>query len=95
MSRLDTEKSGIEESEPVESPDGDSISNSSDGGSRVSTLASLSVPSFRTYYIVILGQMAAMNMQMVARSWFVYELTHNITLLGVLALANAVPMLFL
>ena len=95
MSRLDTEKSGIEESEPVGSPDGDSISNSSDDGFRVSTFASLAVPSFRTYYIVILGQMAAMNMQMVARSWFVYELTHNITLLGVLALANAVPMLFL
>ena len=95
MSRLDTERSGVEEREPVESSAGDSNSSSSGDGFRVSTFASLAVPSFRTYYIVILGQMAAMNMQMVARSWFVYELTHNITLLGVLALANAVPMLFL
>ena len=60
---------------------------------RISTFASLRVPAFRIYFVVILGQMAAMNMQMVARSWFVYELTHSITLLGVLALANAIPML--
>ena len=65
MSRLDTEKSGIEESEPVGSPEGDSISNSSDDGYRVSTFASLAVPSFRTYYIVILGQMAAMNLSLI------------------------------
>lgn len=95
MSRLDTEKSGVDDQEPPVNSEGASFSSPTDDGFRVSTFASLSVPAFRIYYIVVLGQMAAMNMQMVARSWFVYELTHNISLLGVLALANAVPMLFL
>ena len=95
MSRLDTEISGLDDQEPSADSKNESSPNPSDDGFRVSTFASLSVPAFRIYYIVVLGQMAAMNMQMVARSWFVYELTHNISLLGVLALANAVPMLFL
>ena len=39
--------------------------------------------------------MGAMNMQMIARSWFVFELTDSVTLLGTVALANAVPMIAL
>ena len=43
----------------------------------------------------MMGQMGAMNMQMVARSWLVYELTDQYVMLGLVMLANAVPMLFL
>ena len=38
-------------------------------------------------------QMAAMNMQMVARSWFMYELTESAVMLGAVGLGSALPML--
>ncbi len=55
--------------------------------------ASLKVPAYRLYFGALLGQMAAMNMQMVARSWFMYELTDRASMLGLSALAGAVPLL--
>ncbi len=58
-------------------------------------IASLTVPAYRLYFLFVLGQMGAMNMQMVARSWYVYELTDRVSLLGLVALANAIPMLSL
>ncbi|MDA0989056.1 MAG: MFS transporter [Chloroflexi bacterium] len=58
------------------------------------TFTSLKNPVFRLYYGAMMGQMAAMNMQMMARSLLVYEITGSGTILGVMALANAVPMLF-
>ena len=48
---------------------------------------------FRIYFLAMLGQMAGMNMQMFARSFLVYRLTESFQPLGVLALANALPML--
>ena len=64
-------------------------------GYRYNTFASLKIPAYRLYFGALLGQMAAMNMQMVARSWFMYELTGSATMLGAVALASAVPMLTL
>ena len=58
------------------------------------TLSSFKNPVFRLYYYASLGQMAAMNIQMMARSLLIYEITGSGTMLGVMALANAVPMLF-
>ncbi len=55
--------------------------------------ASLNVPAYRLYFGALLGQFAAMNMQMVARSWFMYELTDRAAMLGLSALAGAVPLL--
>ena len=37
--------------------------------------------------------MAGMNMQMIARSLLVYQMTGSATILGILSLANAVPMI--
>ncbi len=48
---------------------------------------------FRLYYMAMLGQMAAMNMQMMARSLLVLRLTDSATALGIMALANSIPML--
>ena len=59
------------------------------------TFESFRVPSYRLYWGGMMGQMGAMNMQMVARSWLVYELTDQYVMLGLVMLANAVPMLFL
>ena len=58
------------------------------------TFSSFKNPVFRLYYAAMLGQMAAMNMQMFARSFLVFTLTGSYTALGVMALANATPMLF-
>ena len=53
---------------------------------------SLKYPAYRIYLGAMMGQMGAMNMQMVARSWYMYELTGSPALLGVQALANGIPM---
>ena len=58
------------------------------------TFSSFKNPVFRLYFGAMMGQMAAMNMQMMARSLLIYEITGSGTILGVMALANAVPMLF-
>ena len=57
------------------------------------TFVSLGVPAYRPYFGSLAGHMACVNMQMVARSWFVYELTNRTSILGVIALAHAIPML--
>ena len=62
---------------------------------RFKAFFSLSIPAYRLYFGALLGQMAAMNMQVVARSWFMYELTGRASMLGTVALAGAVPMLTL
>lgn len=58
------------------------------------TFSSFKSPVFRLYYGAMLGQMAAMNMQMFARSLLILRLTDSAAYLGVMALANAAPMLF-
>ena len=58
------------------------------------TFNSFKNPIFRLYYIAMLGQMAAMNMQLMTRSLLVLRLTGSGTALGVMALGNALPMLF-
>jgi len=59
------------------------------------TFNSFKNPVFRLYYGAMLGQMAAMNMQMVARSFLVYHLTGSAAILGGLTLAATIPMLIL
>lgn len=58
------------------------------------TFTSFKNSVFRLYYGAMLGQMAAMNMQMFARSLLVLRLTDSASALGVMALANAVPQIF-
>ena len=69
------------------------------GGGQVSlrnlrTFTSFKYPAFRLFYGAVIGQMAAMNMQMVARALLVYELTGSGFALSIMALGNAAPMLF-
>ncbi|MBI4202495.1 MAG: MFS transporter [Chloroflexi bacterium] len=59
------------------------------------TFDSFRLPQYRLFWFAVMMQMAAMNMQMVAQAWLVYELTDSYTMLGVMALASAVPMLFM
>ncbi len=59
------------------------------------TFESFKNRQFRIFWAAMMGQMGAMNMQMMARSWYIYTLTERPAMLGVMALANALPMLFL
>jgi len=47
------------------------------------------------YFGGMLGQMVGMNMQMMARSYLIYELTGSAAILGAMSLAHAVPMVTL
>ena len=59
------------------------------------TFASFSERNFRWFYLAMLGQMAAMNIQLVMRGYVVFEITGSFAWLGGIALASALPMLFL
>jgi MFS family permease len=66
------------------------------GGIRnIRTFSSLKNSAYRIYFYGLLGQWASMNMQMVARSYLAYHLTGSGTILGLVSLANAIPMLVL
>ncbi len=75
---------------PPEPPRGRSGS-----GFSLRTFESLQDRDFRWFYLALLGQMAAMNMQMLARGYLAYDLTDSFAALGAIGLANAVPMLLL
>ena len=55
------------------------------------TFSSLKYPAFRLYYGVVLSQAVASNMRVMAQTLLIYRLTGSVTLLGVMALANALP----
>jgi len=59
------------------------------------TFTSLKTPAYRLYWAAALCQMAAMNMQMLTRSLLVYQLTDSPTILGLMGVFHALPMLFL
>lgn len=59
------------------------------------TFSSLKNPVFRLYFGGLLGQWASMNIGMIARPLLIYRLTGSAAILGVMALANALPVLFL
>jgi MFS family permease len=59
------------------------------------TFDSLNDRNFRWFFVSMLGQMGAMNMQMLVRGWLVFDLTGSYAALGVVALAQAVPQLTL
>ncbi|MBI4200685.1 MAG: MFS transporter [Chloroflexi bacterium] len=56
---------------------------------------SFAVPEYRLFWAGSMGQMGAEHVQMVARSWLVYELTNSYSMLGLIMLAGSVPMLLL
>lgn len=61
----------------------------------IKTFSSLSNSTFRLYIIGMIGQWASMNMGMLVRSQLVYEITDSGFVLGLTALANAIPMILL
>ncbi|MCA9824738.1 MAG: MFS transporter, partial [Dehalococcoidia bacterium] len=62
-------------------------------GFSLRTFDSLQDRNFRWFFLALLGHMGAMNMQMLVRGWLTYDLTGSYAKLGVVALAQAMPML--
>ena len=60
---------------------------------KLRTFSSFKNPVYRIYYGGMIGQMAAMNMQNLARSLLIYRITNSPGILGIMSFANAVPML--
>jgi MFS family permease len=61
----------------------------------IRTFSSLQNPVYRLYFFGMLGQFAAMNMQWITTSLLTFRLTGSPALLGSMALANAIPMIFI
>ena len=57
------------------------------------TFESFKVPAYRIYYGAMAGQWATMSMQMVVRPLLAYRISESGTVLGVLSLASAIPLL--
>lgn len=56
---------------------------------------SLTVPGYRAYFAGMFLVFASMQMQQVARSWFMYDLTKSPLMLAVLGIASGLPMVAL
>ncbi|MDP6452439.1 MAG: MFS transporter [SAR202 cluster bacterium] len=63
------------------------------GASWRRTFSSLRHRDFLLFWLGMLGIMAGMQMQMLARSYLVYDITGSASLLGLVAAGNALPML--
>ena len=63
-------------------------------GSR-QTFRSFKNPVYRLYFVAMAGYMAPWSMQMIGRSLLVYRITGSATILGIMSLAFAIPMLCL
>jgi len=59
------------------------------------TFSSFKNPVYRLYFGGMMGEMAAMNVQMLARSLLIFRLTNSPAILGAMSLAFAIPMLSL
>jgi MFS family permease len=59
------------------------------------TFVSFKNPVYRLYYMSMVGHWSSMNMQMLARNLLVFRISDSPAILGVLALANAVPMIMI
>ena len=79
------------------------VGTGSDGGGgrgavsirNLKTFSSFKNPVYRLYYGGMLGQMASMNMQMVAGSMLLWRLTNSAAILGAMSFAGSIPMLTL
>ena len=59
------------------------------------TFVSFKNPVYRLYYLSMVGHWSSMNMQMLARNLLIYRISDSGAILGILALANAIPMILL
>lgn len=75
--------------------DGRNINHSGISGYGRRIFSSFRNPVYRLYYYSLVGHWAPMQMQMIVRSLLIYRITDSGSLLGMMSLANALPMLIL
>jgi MFS family permease len=63
--------------------------------SNLKTFDSFKTPAYRMFFFGMVGQWSSFSMEMVARTYLLYEITNSAAMLGIISLANAVPMLAL
>ena len=80
---------------PVAAPSSRPQSSSSAGSRWPRTFASLASRDFRFFWFGLVVMMAGLQMQMLARAYLAYELTGSASLLSVVSVASAVPILVL
>jgi MFS family permease len=71
----------------------DEQENSENKSTKSNPFASFSHPIYRKFYVSLLGQMTALNMQSMARYLLIYRLTGSAAILGAISFALAAPML--
>ena len=74
------------------------VGRPADGGGRGlarTTFASLREPVFRWFFLGQMGQSGAMQLQQLLRGYLVFDLTGSFAALGLMSLAQALPMLML
>jgi MFS family permease len=59
------------------------------------TFESFKIPGYRVYYASMIGQWLTLSMQLMVRSLLVYRITESAAIIGVVALAQALPALLL
>jgi len=62
---------------------------------KIKTFDSLKVSAYRMFFLGMIGQWSTFSMEMVARTYLVYEITGSTAKLGIMSLANAVPIIVL
>src|SRR5512136_1487439 len=61
----------------------------------IKTFDSFKIPAYRMFFLGMIGQWSSFSMEMVARTYLMYEITGSAAMLGFVSLANAVPMMTL
>jgi MFS transporter, DHA1 family, staphyloferrin A biosynthesis exporter len=61
----------------------------------LNTFVSFKTPAYRWFFLGMIGQWSSFSMDMVARTYLIYEITGSAAMLGFMSLASAMPMLVL
>jgi MFS family permease len=62
---------------------------------KIKTFDSLRVQAYRMYFFGMIGQWSTFSMEMVARTYLIYDITGSAAKLAIMSLANAIPIIVL
>ena len=62
---------------------------------KIKTFDSLRVQAYRMYFFGMIGQWSTFSMEMVARTYLIYDITGSTAKLAIMSLANAIPIIVL
>jgi MFS family permease len=62
---------------------------------RIRTFESFKIHAYRMFFLGMIGQWGSFSMEMVARTYLIYDITDSAAMLGFVSLASAIPMISL